>query len=694
VSDTPHRASPPPGPPLSRLNLTYLSNISGSRHPCVCRSAFSRSATSQESSCAISGCYPRFRERAIRSFVRSPDAPSVDDVMAALAPCCRLPGSLATQIPGRVIIESLSADVWVPLTDVASDVAVSGTARFVSPRADNGAADIDVAGLVLTGTIKARALDGVFALDADFATAPDWTLRLTGVFSVDLPDGGTGEPAGRLAAFLKGVEIRVPRDCFDLLSVGVSQGVYRLGPRVDPTAQRASAGSIVAAATRALPLTSLAAFTPDGVVANLPELRREPGLLDAVLHDEEFRSLERNWRGLSELVTCVTAEDVIIDLLDISLDELRDDMADNAGDPFGSALFEKVYVDEYDRYGGRPFAVMIGFYEHPADDADLLRTLMKVCAAAHCPFVSNVGASFFGYESMEELAAVTDLDAVMKHPRMAKWSELRDYDWSAYIGLALPGYLARPPWNSGRAGDPSGNAVGYVETVSSESAARGADLLWGYASVLFARNIIRSYEASGWAQHIRGPMGGGSVEGLCAYTYGRPDGTEVLLDPVQITIPDHHEYQFARNGFIALVRRKGEARATFLSAPSIMRPRDFIEQLATRDAHLRANLAYTFSIAPIAHHVKVMMREYIGSTADAPYIQQVLAGWLSRFVTTVVNPDDLTLRYYPFKAVSVVVEPRPGPHGWYKATISALPHAQFEGMDVELRLEVALGGKA
>ena len=61
---------------------------------------------------------------------------------------------------------------------------------------------------------------------------------------------------------------------------------------------------------------------------------------------------------------------------------------------------------------------------------------------------------------------------------------------------------------------------------------------------------------------------------------------------------------------------------------------------------------------------------------------------------TVVNPDDLTLLYYPLPAPSIVVEPKPGPFGWYSATISILPHLQFEGMDVELRLEAALDVKS
>jgi type VI secretion system protein ImpC len=108
-------------------------------------------------------------------------------------------------------------------------------------------------------------------------------------------------------------------------------------------------------------------------------------------------------------------------------------------------------------------------------------------------------------------------------------------------------------------------------------------------------------------------------------------------------------------------------------------------------AELVCNLAYTFSITRIAHYIKSIMRDNIGSQADAAYIQAALTGWISNYVTTVVNTDDITLRRYPFKAAAVSVEPRPGRLGWYKCTASVLPHIQFEGMDVELRLESRLG---
>ncbi|RYZ13738.1 MAG: type VI secretion system contractile sheath large subunit, partial [Myxococcaceae bacterium] len=111
----------------------------------------------------------------------------------------------------------------------------------------------------------------------------------------------------------------------------------------------------------------------------------------------------------------------------------------------------------------------------------------------------------------------------------------------------------------------------------------------------------------------------------------------------------------------------------------------------SENSQLVTNLAYTFSITRLAHYVKCIMRDNIGNTADAPYIQRQLDSWLSNYVTTVANPDDLTVRRFPFKASSVVVYPRPGEIGWYDCKLAVLPHIQFEGLNVELMLESRLG---
>lgn len=434
------------------------------------------------------------------------------------------------------------------------------------------------------------------------------------------------------------------------------------------------------------------------------------GHLDSILHDPLFRELEANWRGLEELCQYVQQEDIYVDLLDVTKEELRTDFADNDSDIFGSELFKKVYVDEYDRYGGEPFATMIGLYyfdQVVGNGADIrwLRTMSKIAAAAHCPFVAAAGPGFMGKKTMDDVAEVTDLDAILGSAKYGKWDAFRDEDYAAYIGLTLPRYMVRSPW--GASGEKElGNYIEYNETVFPDRIGDNNNFLWGNAAVLFAKNLMRSYAMSEWAQHIRGPRGGGLVEGLTVFTYKRKDhkiiygkeanetdSREEVMPPVEIVIPDYREYQFSRNGLIALVHKKGESVATFFSAQSVKKGKTFLEDVNTKNSHLVTNLAYTYSITQVAHYVKAMVREYIGSTADADYLQKTLSEWLGSYVTTVVNPDDLTLLYYPFKATSVTVEPKPGPFGWYKSVISILPHVQFEGMDVELRLEASLGGK-
>jgi len=179
------------------------------------------------------------------------------------------------------------------------------------------------------------------------------------------------------------------------------------------------------------------------------------------------------------------------------------------------------------------------------------------------------------------------------------------------------------------------------------------------------------------------------VSGLPVHTFN-VRGEEELKIPVEMAIPDYRELEFANAGFIPLIYRKGTADACFFSAQSLKKAKRFKDPKDSENAQLVTNLAYTYSITRIAHYVKCIMRDNLGSSADAAYIQQALETWISQYVTTVVNPDDLTLRYYPFKAATVEVEPREGMIGWYDCKMSILPHIQFEGMDVELRLDARL----
>jgi type VI secretion system protein ImpC len=408
--------------------------------------------------------------------------------------------------------------------------------------------------------------------------------------------------------------------------------------------------------------------------------------INEILHHEQFKQLESNWRSLNDLILNTNFKaDVMIDILDVSKDELYEDFEDNAVDITGSALFKKVYVAEYDQYGGKPIGSIIGLYEfeHTPRDEFWLRIMGKVSAASHAPFVGAVSPKFFGCDSIEELAAIKDLEGLMSHPKYGSWNKLRESEEAAYIGLTLPKYIVRKPY------DPETNPSGKIPFHEKVRGDDNADYLWGSASIPFAQNMIRSFEGSGWCQYLRGPKGGGLVSGMPVHMFNIRGEEEMKL-PVEMVIPDYRELEFANAGFMPLVYRKGTADSCFFSCQSLKKPKKFKDPKDSENAQLVTNLSYTFSITRIAHYVKCIMRDNIGSSADATYIRSTLENWINGYVTTVVNPDDLTLRYYPFKACSVDVVEREGMIGWYDCSIGILPHIQFEGMDVELRLDARL----
>jgi len=409
--------------------------------------------------------------------------------------------------------------------------------------------------------------------------------------------------------------------------------------------------------------------------------------INEIIHAQEFQAIEGAWRSVSDLVRNTNFRaNMDITLLDATKDEVFEDLELNCADVGGSELFKKLYVAEYDQFGGKPYGAIIGMYDFANTPKDTLwlRTMGKIAGASHAPFIGNVSPKFFGCETFAEVNQLRDIAGMIDTPRYAAWNELRNSDEAAYIGLAMPRYLVRTPWND--LSNPAEN-INFTERVQGEDM---SEYVWGSASMLLARNLCKSFENSGWCQHLRGVKGGGLVTGLPTHSFNLR-GEDELRAPTEISMPDFRELELANAGVIPLIHKKGSADAVFFSVQSTKKSHKFKDPKDSENSTLVSNLSYTFSISRIAHYVKCIMRDNIGSSANAAYIQGQIDGWISRFVTTVVNPDDLTLRYFPFKAYSLSVSDVPGKIGWYHCTLSILPHIQFEGMDVDLRVDARLG---
>lgn len=409
--------------------------------------------------------------------------------------------------------------------------------------------------------------------------------------------------------------------------------------------------------------------------------------LNEVLHHPTFQAMESSWRSVDDLCKHTNfRQNIQISLLDVSKDALWEDLELNSADIAGSELFKKVYVSEYDQYGGAPYGAIIGQYEFENTPKDLLwlKTIGRIATASHAPFTAAVSPRFFGCETMSEVNQLRDIAGLLSTPRYSGWNALRDTEEAAYIGLTMPRYMVRAPYN-GLTNPAEGiyfneQVVGNVDD----------EYAWGNAAMLFARNLVKSFEGSGWCQYIRGPKGGGLISGLPCHTFNLRGELE-LKAPVEISMPDFRELELANAGFIPLIHKKGSAEAVFFSAQSIKKSHRFVDPKDSENSTLVTNLSYTYSISRIAHYLKCIMRDNIGSGANRDYIFGQIDRWISGYCTSLVNPDDLTLRYYPFKAYSLSVEEIPGKVGWFHCDLSILPHIQFEGMDVDLRVDARLG---
>ena len=410
--------------------------------------------------------------------------------------------------------------------------------------------------------------------------------------------------------------------------------------------------------------------------------------INEVISNETFRTVEAQWLGISDLVENTNFHaNIKIDLLDVPKDELEVDFECNSVDITGSEIFKKVYFHEYDQFGGNPYASMIGLYsfENTPEDIAFLSTAGKIAASCHAPFIASAAPKFFGIEDIKDLTTIKDLDGMMNHPRYRRWNKLRDTEQAAYLGLTLPKYLAREPWDPDN--NPAGKALrNFKEYVNPLD---DTQYVWSNATILFARNLTKSFEKAGWCQYIRGPKGGGLIEGLPAHMFN-VRGKEEMKSPVEVVLPDNKELSLARAGFIPLIYEKNSTNACFFSTQSIKTPKEFKNPRDTENSQLVTNLAYTYSICRIAHYIKEVGRLNIGSSANDEYLSTILNEWISQYVTEVVNPSPTTVAYYPFKKAKIEIEKVPGKIGWYKCKFVVLPHIQLEGLDVSLSMDTLL----
>ena len=406
--------------------------------------------------------------------------------------------------------------------------------------------------------------------------------------------------------------------------------------------------------------------------------------MDEIVHHPDFQSLESAWRGLQVLVERTNfRENIKIEILNVSRADLLDDFEDSP-EVMQSGLYKHIYTAEYGQFGGEPVgAIIANYYLSPSSpDIKLMQYVSSVACMAHAPFIASAGPQFFGLESFTGMPNLKDLKDHFGGPQFAKWQSFRESEDARYMALTVPRFLLRTPY------DPLENPVKtfvYKETVANSH----EHYLWGNTAYAFASRLADSFAKFRWCPNIIGPQNGGAVEDLPLHHFESMGEIETKI-PTEVLVSDRREYELAEEGFISLTMRKGSDNAAFFSASSAQKAKLFGASEEGKRAELNyklgTQLPYMMIVNRLAHYLKVLQREQLGSWKERTDLEIELNKWIRQYVADQENPGAEVRGRRPLRAAQIIVSDVDGEPGWYRINLNVRPHFKYMGADFTLSL--------
>jgi len=404
--------------------------------------------------------------------------------------------------------------------------------------------------------------------------------------------------------------------------------------------------------------------------------------LNEVLHHPSFQKLEGTWRGIKYLMDQSETNDMLkIKVLNVSKKELLKDLQ-RASEFDQSALFKKVYEEEFGVFGGAPFGALMGDYEfgRGPEDVELLERISQVASAAHAPFISGASPNLLNLGDFTQLGGPRDIGKIFDSTEYAKWKSFRQSEDSRYVALALPHILMRLPY---------GKETKQIEAFDYEESVDGTDhskYLWSNAAYALSARLTNAFAKYGWCAAIRGVEGGGLVEGLPSHTFQTDDGDIALKCPTEVAVTDRREKELADQGLVPLVHCKGTDYAAFFSVQSANKPKLYDKDSANANARLSAQLPYILAMSRFAHYLKAIMRDKVGSFMSRNDCERFLNQWIANYVLNNDNASQAAKAKLPLREAAIQVTEQPGKPGSYRAVAFLKPHFQLDELTISLRL--------
>lgn len=406
--------------------------------------------------------------------------------------------------------------------------------------------------------------------------------------------------------------------------------------------------------------------------------------VDAILHHEDFQKMESAWRSLKFVIDRTDfRENIEVEILNCSKEKLFEDLT-GCPEITKTGLYKIAYTKEYGQHGGKPYgAIFANFSVGPgSQDIKLLQKCAAISAMAHAPFFAAAGPQFFGLDDYQGVPNLKDIKSIMEGPTYAKWQSFRESEDARNVGLVMPRFLLRLPY--GEKNVPA-KTFGYEEDV----VGKHDSYLWGNAVFAMATRIADSFAKYRWCPNIIGPQAGGTVADLPLHYYESLGEVQAKI-PTEVLVSDRREFELSEEGFIPLTYRKDSDSACFFSANSCQKPKFYGQSAEGKTAEMNyrlgTQLPYMFVVTRIAHYLKVLQREQLGSYKERIDLEKQLNTWIDQYVVDQDGVSAAVRGKKPLRNAQVVVSDVPGNAGWYKVDINVRPHFKYMGANFTLSL--------
>ena len=370
--------------------------------------------------------------------------------------------------------------------------------------------------------------------------------------------------------------------------------------------------------------------------------------LHKTLSNNAYCQLKATWQGLYYLIANPNNDSQsIVKILDLSWDELVADVTMRSIQR--SSLHKLVFKQELDTLGGLPFGAISFDYgliipEQPLV-ISVLSNIGQIGQQALCPMIFSLSHQWLAADTEILAYSPTRLERFYANASMAGYRNLRNLNQSRFIGIVWPGFYLRR------------NV--FDKEVANHKQLSDSSVIHISGGTALMACIIREFDLYGWFAGLQ--AWGPSVSGGAVLP-----STNNYMPKALVSLSESLEESYSSFGLMPL-------SSTWLEDMPALFCQNMLHIERKEQKQCFISLACVLMSCRIGHYLKVMLRDFAGSTKTASECRTYLSGWLLKYCATSSLSTEEFLSRYPIREAKVQVNPVPGQPGSYTVDVHIVP---------------------